>query len=492
MTRYIGAIDQGTTSTRFIVFDRAGNAIISAQTEHQQVYPQPGWVEHDPLEIWRNTQAVIAEALRAANLAPRDLAAVGITNQRETTLLWDRATGKPLHNAIVWQDTRVDPLVAEYALDGGQDRFRAQTGLPLASYFSALKLRWLLDNVPDARRRAEAGDLLFGTVDTWLLWQLCRRHLTDVTNAARTQLMNLATLDWDDALLGAFGIPRGVLPRIVPSSMIYGTATGGLDGVAIAGMLGDQHAALMGQACFNPGEAKNTYGTGCFLLMNTGEVPVTSTSGLITTVAYQLGDQPAHYALEGSIAVTGAMVQWLRDNLALIKTSGDIETLAASVADNGDVYLVPAFSGLYAPYWRADARGVITGLTRYATAGHIARAALEATAYQTLDVIEAMQRDSGIPISTLRVDGGMVVNAVLMQFQADILNVPVLRPRTIETTALGAAYAAGLAVGYWHNTDDLVRNWGVTHTWTPTMTQDRRASLTRSWHKAVTRSFDWA
>jgi glycerol kinase len=492
MTRYIGAIDQGTTSSRFIVFDHAGETIATAQMEHQQIYPQPGWVEHDPLEIWRNTRTVIARALGSAHLTPRDIAAVGITNQRETTLLWDRITGKPVHNALVWQDTRVDPLVADYARDGGQDRFRAQTGLPLASYFSALKLRWLLDNVPDARRRAEAGDLAFGTIDTWLLWQLCRQHLTDVTNASRTQLMNLATLNWDDALLTVFGIPRAVLPRIVPSSSLYGTACDPLDGVPIAGMLGDQHAALMGQACFAPGEAKNTYGTGCFLLMNTGDTPVPSTSGLVTTVAYQLGQQKPCYALEGSIAITGASVQWLRDNLGLIKTSAEVETLAASVSDNGDVYFVPAFSGLYAPWWRADARGVIAGLTRYATAGHIARAALEATAYQTLDVIDAMQRDSGIPISTLRVDGGMVVNTLLMQFQADILNVPVLRPRTIETTALGAAYAAGLAVGYWQDTDDLMRNWGVTHTWTPAMTQDHRAMLTTSWRKAVTRSFDWA
>jgi glycerol kinase len=492
MTRYIGAIDQGTTSTRFIVFDRTGETIATAQMEHKQIYPQPGWVEHDPQEIWRNTQAVIANALRGAGLTPRDLAAVGITNQRETTLLWDRTTGQPVCNALVWQDTRVDQLVAEYARGGRQDRFRAQTGLPLASYFSALKLRWLLDNVPDARWRAEAGELAFGTIDTWLLWQLCGLHLTDVTNASRTQLMNLATLDWDAALLAAFGIPPTVLPRIVPSSSIYATASAPLDGVPIAGVLGDQQAALMGQACFAPGEAKNTYGTGCFVLMNTGQTPVASTSGLVTTVAWQLGEQKPCYALEGSIAVTGALVQWLRDNLGLIKTSAEIETLAASVVDNGDVYVVPAFSGLYAPWWRADARGVIAGLTRYATAGHIARAALEATAYQTLDVIEAMQRDSGIPISTLRVDGGMVVNALLMQFQADILNVPVLRPRTIETTALGAAYAAGLAVGYWQDTDDLVRNWGVTHTWTPALTQDRRASLTASWHKAIARSFDWA
>jgi glycerol kinase len=492
MTKYMGAIDQGTTSTRFIVFDRAGETIATAQMEHQQIYPQPGWVEHDPLEIWRNTQRVVADALGSAGLRARDLAAVGITNQRETTLLWDRVTGQPVCNAVVWQDTRIDTLVADYARDGGQDRFRAQTGLPLASYFSALKLRWLLDNVPDARRRAESGDLLFGTIDTWLVWQLCGLHLTDVTNASRTQLMNLATLDWDDTLLAAFGIPRAVLPRIMPSSMIYGVATGVLDGVPIAGILGDQQAALMGQACFVRGEAKNTYGTGCFLLMNTGETPVASTSGLVTTVAYQLGEQKACYALEGSIAVTGALVQWLRDNLGLIRTSGEIETLAASVADNGDVYFVPAFSGLYAPWWRADARGVIAGLTRYATAGHIARAALEATAYQTLDVIEAMQRDAAIPISALRVDGGMVVNDLLMQFQADILNVPVLRPRTIETTALGAAYAAGLAVGYWQDTDDLARNWGVTQTWTPAMTKDCRTSLIASWHKAIARSLDWA
>ena len=491
MTRYIGAIDQGTTSSRFIVFDRSGETIATAQMEHRQIYPQPGWVEHDPLEIWRNTQAVVAEALHSAGLTARDHAAVGITNQRETTLLWDRTTGQPVHNALVWQDTRVDPMVAEFSRDGGQDRFRAQTGLPLASYFSALKLRWLLDNVPGARRRAEAGDLLFGTIDSWLLFRLCGLHLTDVTNASRTQMMNLATLDWDDALLAAFGIPRAVLPRIVPSSSVYGTARAPLDGVPIAGMLGDQHAALMGQACFAPGEAKNTYGTGCFLLMNTGETPVASKSGLVTTLAYQLEGKKPCYALEGSIAVTGALVQWLRDNLGLIRSSADIESLAASVADNGDIYIVPAFSGLYAPWWRADARGVIAGLTRYATAGHIARAALEATAYQTLDVIEAMQRDSGIPISTLRVDGGMVVNALLMQFQADILGVPVLRPRTIETTALGAAYAAGLAVGYWKDTDDLVRNWGVTQSWTPAMRQERRAALTASWHKAVTRSFDW-
>jgi glycerol kinase len=488
MTRYIGAIDQGTTSTRFIVFDRAGAIIASTQMEHRQIYPQPGWVEHDPQELWSNTQAVITAALRDGDLTHRDLAAIGITNQRETTLLWDRTSGMPIHNAVVWQDTRVDPMVAEFASKGGQNRFRAQTGLPLASYFSALKLRWLLDNIPQARRRADAGELAFGTIDTWLLWQLTGKHVTDVTNASRTQLMNLSTLDWDDALLSAFGIPPSVLPRIVPSSAVYGET----HGVPIAGILGDQQAALMGQACFSPGEAKNTYGTGCFLLMNTGATPITSTSGLVTTVAWKLGDAPPCYALEGSIAVTGALVQWLRDNLGLIGSSAEIESLAASVADNGDVYFVPAFSGLYAPYWRADARGVVAGLTRYATAGHLARAALEATAYQTYDVIEAMQRDAGIPISTLRADGGMVVNALLMQFQADILDVPVLRQRTIETTALGAAYAAGLAVGYWQDLEDLAANWAVTETWTPTMTDQRRNALLGSWRKAVSRSFDWA
>jgi glycerol kinase len=492
MTRYIGAIDQGTTSTRFIVFDHAGNTIATAQNEHRQTYPLPGWVEHDPGEIWRNTESVISEALRGADLTRRDLAAVGITNQRETTLLWDRATGQPIHNAIVWQDTRVDPLVAAYARDGGQDRFRAKTGLPLASYFSALKLRWLLDNVPDARLRAEQGDLLFGTIDSWLLWHLTGLHLTDVTNASRTQLMDLATLDWDDTLLAAFGIPRAVLPRIVPSSMVYGSGTGELEGVPIAGMLGDQQAALVGQTCLSPGEAKSTYGTGCFLLMNTGLSPMASSSGLVTTVAYKFGERPASYALEGSIAITGALVQWLRDNIGVIKTSADVERLAETVPDNGDVYFVPAFSGLYAPYWRADARGIIAGLTHFATAGHIARAALEATAYQTWDVVDAMQHDSGVAIRTLRVDGGMVRNELLMQFHADLLGVPVVRPRATEATALGAAYAAGLAVGYWRSTDELLRNWRVEHTWQPRMEVEQRTRLVASWHKAVSRTFDWA
>ena len=492
MTRYIGAIDQGTTSSRFIVFDRAGNTIAQAQREHQQILPRPGWVEHDPIEIRDNVRAVIAEALLSADLAPRDLAAVGITNQRETTVLWDRATGLPLHNALVWQDTRVDPMVAEFTRNGGQDRFRPATGLPLASYFSALKLSWLLDNVPGARARAEAGDLLFGTIDTWVLWNLTGLHVTDVTNASRTQLMNLATLNWDQSLLTAFGIPRAALPRIAASSVVYGPAGAPLAGVPVAGILGDQQAALMGQACFEPGEAKNTYGTGCFLLMHTGSVAVPSRHGLITTVAAQLGDAPVTYALEGSVAITGALVQWLRDNLGMIRHSSEIEALASSVPDNGDVYFVPAFSGLYAPHWRADARGVIAGLTRFASAGHIARAALEATAYQTMDVVRAMEQDSGIPIRALRVDGGMVVNELLMQFQADMLDVPVVRPATVETTALGAAYAAGLAVGYWKGLADLRANWAMAKTWTPSMATDRRTALAGSWKKAVERSFGWS
>jgi glycerol kinase len=491
MNRYVGAIDQGTTSSRFIVFDRSGTIMAMEQREHQQIFPRPGWVEHDPMEILRNTRAVIDEALRGAGLSARDLAAVGITNQRETTVLWDRATGEPVHNALVWQDTRVDPLVAAYARDGGQDRFRAATGLPLASYFSALKLQWLLDNVPGARARAEAGELMFGTIDAWLMWHLTGQHVTDVTNASRTQLMNLATLDWDAALLAAFGVPASVLPRIVASSGLLAEARGELAGVTVGGILGDQQAALVGQTCFSPGEAKNTYGTGCFLLLNTGTTAVASAHGLITTVAYRFGEAPACYALEGSIAITGALVQWLRDNLGLIGSSAEVEALAGSVADNGGVYFVPAFSGLYAPYWRADARGVIAGLTRYAGKGHLARAALEATAYQVADVIAAMEQDSGVKMRSLRVDGGMVVNEMLMQFQADLLGVPVVRPTVVETTALGAAYAAGLAVGYWRDLDDLRRNWGVARTWEPGMAGDARAGLVAGWRKAIERSFGW-
>lgn len=488
MTRYVGAIDQGTTSSRFIVFDRVGHTVAMAQREHRQIFPQPGWVEHDPDEILSCVRAVIEEALRGASLTTSDLAAVGITNQRETTVLWDRRSGRPVHNALVWQDTRVEPMVAELSRDSGQDRFRERTGLPLASYFSGLKLRWLLDNVPGARD----GDLAFGTIDAWLMWHLTGLHVTDVTNASRTQLMNLATLEWDDTLLSAFGIPRSVLPRIVASSSVYGMGNGVLEGVPVAGILGDQQAALMGQACLEPGEAKNTYGTGCFLLMHTGNSPMSSKHGLLTTVAAKLGDAPATYALEGSVAMAGAIVQWLRDNLGIIKSSSEIEALAGSVPDNGDVYFVPAFSGLYAPHWRADARGIIAGLTRFATAGHIARAALEAVAYQTMEVVGAMQQDSGIPMRSLRVDGGMVVNQMLMRFQAGMLNVPVVRPRVLETTALGAAYAAGLAVGYWNGLDDLRANWEVAETWRPEMEAERRELLTKAWAKAVERSMGWA
>ena len=497
MSQYIGAIDQGTTSSRFIVFDRHGAIVSVAQREHEQIYPKPGWVEHDAAAIWRNTEAVIGEALARGGIKAGELAAVGITNQRETTVLWDRNTGAPLHNALVWQDTRTAELVAKFARDGGQDRFRARTGLPLATYFSGLKLKWLLDNVPGAREKAAAGDALFGTIDTWVLWNLTGGaaggvHLTDVTNASRTQLVDLQTLDWDDELLAEFGVPQALLPRIAPSSASYGAAQiPALRGVPIAGILGDQQAALVGQTCFEPGEAKNTYGTGCFMLMNTGTRPVPSTAGLVTTVAYQLGDEPPCYALEGSIAIAGALVQWLRDNLGLIAKSAEVETLARKVEDNGDVYIVPAFSGLFAPYWRDSARGVITGLTRYANRGHLARAALEAVAYQTRDVLEAMEKDSGIPISELRVDGGMVANELLMQFQADQLGVPVVRPKVTETTALGAAYAAGLAVGFWSGRDELVRNWGVERRWHPQMAQTERAKLYAAWQKAVQRSFDW-
>ncbi len=497
MSRYVGAIDQGTTSTRFIVFDRGGNIITLAQKEHAQVFPKPGWVEHDPLEIWRNTQEVAGAALAKAGLVAGDLAAVGITNQRETTVLWDRRSGKPLYNALVWQDTRVDQLVAQYARQGGPNRFRAQTGLPLASYFSGLKLQWLLDNVPGARARAQSGALLFGNIDTWLLWNLTGGingglHMTDVTNASRTQLMNLATLDWDSKLLEELLIPRALLPRIVASSAVYAEAkTPVLAGVPIAGILGDQQAALVGQACFRPGEVKNTYGTGCFLLMNTGEKPIASTAGLITTVAYQIAQEKACYALEGSIAVTGALVQWLRDNLGLIGSSSEVEKLAGEVEDNGGVYFVPAFSGLYAPHWNERARGTLIGLTRYVTRAHIGRAVLEATAYQTREVLGAMEKDSSIRIPELRVDGGMVGNELLMQFQADILDVPVVRPKITETTALGAAYAAGLAVRYWRNREDLVSNWAVDKRWAPRMPQERRSALYASWQKAVARSLDW-
>ena len=497
MTKFVGAIDQGTTSTRFIVFDKAGKIVAVAQKEHQQIFPKPGWVEHDATEIWRRTEEVITEALQKRSLKASDLAAIGITNQRETTVVWEKVTGKPITNAIVWQDTRVADEVAEFSKAGGQDRFRAQTGLPLSTYFSGLKLRWILRNVAGAKEKAAAGELLFGNVDTFLVWNLTGGknggvHVTDVTNASRTQLLDLAKLDWDDGLLAAFEIPRAMLPKVRSSSETYGQAKlAAISGVPIAGILGDQQAALVGQTCLRPGQVKNTYGTGCFLLMNTGEKRVSSNFGLLTTVAYKFGSEPAHYALEGSIAITGALVQWLRDNLGVIQKSSDIELLAKSVENNGGVYFVPAFSGLYAPYWKESARGVIAGLTRYANKGHLARAVLEATAFQSREVVEAMEKDSHISLSSLRVDGGMVVNDLLMQFQADILNREVVRPVIQETTALGAAYAAGLAVKFFSGLDELRSNWAVDRTWKPAMAEAQRSVSYAKWKKAVTRSFDW-
>ena len=492
MPDYIGAIDQGTTSSRFIVFDRGGRIVACAQKEHEQIYPQPGWVEHSPDEIWQRTSEVVSEAMAAARLQPGDLAAIGITNQRETTVLWDRKTGRPVYHALVWQDMRVGEFVTEMSREGGADRFRPQTGLPLSTYFSSLKIRWVLDHVPGLRARAEAGDILFGNIDTFLVWHLTGLHITDCTNASRTQLMNLATLDWDPELLAAFRIPRQILPEIRSSSEVYGEATlPAVKGVPVAGILGDQQAALVGQSCFHAGEAKNTYGTGCFLLMNTGTKLVQSKHGLLTTVAFQLKGQPANYALEGSVAITGALVQWIRDNFGLIARSPEIEALARTVEDNGGIYFVPAFSGLYAPYWKHDARGVIAGLTRYTNKGHLARAVLEATAFQTREVVEAMEKDAGVPVAVLRTDGGMVENGLLMQFQADILDREVVRPAVKETTALGAAYAAGLAVGFYKSVEDLRSRWSVDHTWKPGMDAARRECLYHFWKKAVTRSFDW-
>ncbi len=494
MAAHVGAIDQGTTSTRFLIFDRAGGIVAMAQREHRQICPAPGRVEHDPAEILANTEAVAAAALARAGLGAGDLAAVGLTNQRETTLLWNRADGQALHRALVWQDTRVEPLVRGFAAAGGADRFRARTGLPLASYFSGLKLAWLLDAVPGARARAEDGEALFGTVDAWLAWHLTGgAHVTDVTNASRTQLMNLATCAWDPEMLAAFAIPAACLPAIVSSSQVVGEIAGGvLRGVPLAALIGDQQAALVGQGCFAPGEAKNTYGTGCFLLMNTGTAPVASRAGLLTTLAYRFGTEAPRYALEGAVAITGALVQWLRDNLGLIGAAREIEALAASVPDNGDVYFVPAFSGLYAPYWRADARGVIAGLTRFSTRAHLARAVLEATAFQVADVVAAMAADSAIPLAALRADGGMVENALLMQFQADLLGVPVLRPRVAETTALGAALAAGLAVGFWRDAEEVRESIGIERRFVPAMAAGDRARLRARWAQAVERSFGWA
>ncbi|MFD7842597.1 glycerol kinase GlpK [Nocardia sp. NPDC059764] len=501
MTQYVGAIDQGTTSTRFMVFDHGGNAVARHQLEHEQILPQAGWVEHNPDEIWERARTVIKSALAAAGLTASDLAAVGVTNQRETTIVWNRRTGRPYYNAIVWQDTRTDRIVAEVEKAGKGDLIRERAGLPPAPYFSGGKLKWILDNVPGVREDAEAGDALFGTPDTWIIWNLTGGvqggvHITDPTNASRTMLMDLETLDWDEELLAVFDVPRSMLPRIAPSAdpESFGTTNpnGPFKGeVRIAGVLGDQQAATVGQVCFRPGEAKNTYGTGNFLMLNTGPEIVRSKHGLLTTVAYQFGDDKPVYALEGSIAVTGSAVQWLRDQLGVISGAERVEALARQVSDNGGVYFVPAFSGLFAPYWRADARGVIVGLSRYSNNAHIARATLESICYQTRDVVEAMQRDSGVTLDTLRVDGGVTANELAMQIQADFLGVPVSRPVVSETTALGAAYAAGLAVGFWSNTDELVANWHEDKNWRPTMTEEQRQRGYARWVKAVSRTLDW-
>ncbi|MCZ2402705.1 glycerol kinase GlpK [Paenarthrobacter sp. Z7-10] len=498
MSQFIIAIDQGTTSNRAIIFDHGGDIVSSGQKEHRQILPRAGWVEHDAVELWDNVREVVATALSKANLTRHDIAAVGLTNQRETTVVWDRKTGRPVCNAIVWQDTRTQSIVDELAASGGVDRFKDKVGLPLATYFSGTKLKWILDNVDGVRERAEAGDLLFGTTDSWITWNLTGGtdggvHITDVTNASRTLFMDLRTLTWNEDILAAFTVPRSMMPEIKSSSEVYGTVHTSqlLREVPVAGILGDQQAATFGQAAFGTGEAKNTYGTGCFLIVNTGKEIVRSANGLLTTVGYKLGEAPAHYALEGSIAVTGSLIQWLRDNLGMINSAPEVETLAASVPDNGGAYFVPAFSGLFAPHWRPDARGALVGLTRYVTKGHIARAALEATAFQTCDVLEAVNADTGVPLTELKVDGGMVANDALMQFQADILGVPVIRPRVIETTALGAAYAAGLAVEFWSDLDQLAGNWTEDKRWEPRMDAEERDRQLRLWKKAVTKSMDW-
>ena len=494
MAQYAAAIDQGTTSTRFMVFDHGGQVVSVDQKEHEQIYPKPGWVEHDPMEIWQRTQEVVRAGLDKVQAS--DIAAVGVTNQRETTVVWDRSNGRPVHNAIVWQDTRTDQICNQLSADGGQDRFRAKTGLPIATYFSGPKIKWILENVDGVRAKAESGEILFGNIDTWVIWLLTGGadggvHVTDVTNASRTMMMNLETLDWDDEILGILGVPRAMLPEIRASSEVYGEAKGELAGIPVAGDLGDQQAALFGQTCFAVGEAKNTYGTGNFLLLNTGNEAVQSKSGLLTTLAYKIGDQPATYCLEGAIAITGALVQWLRDNLGLIKESAEVEQLAKTVEDNGGIYFVPAFSGLFAPYWRGEARGVIAGMTRYVNKGHVARAALEATAWQSKEVVDAMNADSGVELTSLKVDGGMVYNELLMQFQADVLDVPVIRPTVAETTSLGAAYAAGLATGFWSEVEDLRANWGKDKEWQPQMDAAEREKEYGLWKKAVTRTFDW-
>jgi glycerol kinase len=498
MADYVAALDQGTTSTRCMLFDHGGNVAAVEQLEHEQIYPQPGWVEHDANEVWERSQQVIDGALKKAGGSAGSVAAVGITNQRETTVVWDRSSGQPIHNAIVWQDTRTDKLCAELEKDGGQDRFRAKNGLPIATYFSGPKVRWILDTVDGAQAKADAGELCFGNMDTWCIWNLTGGtsgglHITDVSNASRTMLMNLETLDWDDQLLDTIGVPRSMLPEIKPSSSPYGEVkTGGLQGIQVAGDLGDQQAATFGQTCFSVGEAKNTYGTGNFLLLNTGNEAVQSKNGLITTVGYKIGEQPAVYCLEGSIAITGALVQWLRDNLKMIRSAPEVEDLAKTVEDNGGCYIVPAFSGLFAPYWKSDARGVFAGLTRYVNAGHIARATLEATAFQSREVADAMNADSGVNLESLKVDGGMVANDTLMQFQADILGVPVIRPKVAETTALGAAYAAGLATGFWTTEDELRENWVEDKRWEPKMDASARDTAYHFWKKAVERTFGWA
>ncbi len=497
MAKYAAALDQGTTSSRAMIFDHSGRVVAVSQKEHEQIYPKPGWVEHDPKEIWARCQEVIDEAVEKAGASKDDITALGITNQRETAVVWDRTSGEPVYNAIVWQDTRTDKIIDELAKSGGQDRFRDKSGLPLATYFSGPKVRWILENVDGARDKADAGDLVFGNMDSWVIWNLTGgsdggMHMTDVTNASRTLMMDLRSLAWDNATAGTIGVPESMLPQIRSSSDVYGEVkTGALAGIPIAGDLGDQQAATFGQTCFAVGEAKNTYGTGNFMLINTGSDLVHSKSGLLTTVCYRVGDQKPVYALEGSIAITGALVQWLRDNLKMIKAAPEVEELAATVDDNGGLYIVPAFSGLYAPYWKSDARGVFAGLTRYVNAGHIARATLEATAYQSAEIVEAMRADSGVELDSLKVDGGMVVNDTLMQFQADILGVPVIRPEVAETTALGAAYAAGLATGFWDNQEDLRENWAEDKRWHPQMDEEERKHNLHMWKKAVTRTFDW-
>ena len=499
MPTLVAAIDQGTTSTRCMLFNHAGEAVSSHQLEHEQIYPKPGWVEHDPMEIWERTKDVIQGAMQKANVTADDIAAVGITNQRETAVIWDKNTGQPYYNAIVWQDTRTDKICQQLEGGVGQNRFRDKTGLPLATYFSGPKIKWILDNVAGVREAADRGDALFGNIDTWLIWNLTGGaqggvHITDVTNASRTMLMNLDTLQWSHTIIHVLEIPLQMLPEIRPSSAVYGHTK--VDGpfvgqIPVAGDLGDQHAATVGQAGFDVGAAKNTYGTGCFMILNTGTEIVSSKNGLLTTVCYKFGDEPTVYALEGSVAITGALVQWLRDNLQLIDSAPEVEALAQTVDDNGGIYFVPAFSGLFAPYWRSDARGAIVGMTRYVNKGHFARATLEATAYQSRELLDAMKADSGVELTALKVDGGMVYNELLMQFQADVLDVPVIRPKVAETTALGAAYAAGYAVGFWQSLDEMRQNWGVDKTWQPDKNSNASTELYFEWKKAVTRTFDW-